>query len=259
MQSHQDTITRLWTAARAMFARLSAAVGETAAIAAREALSAAERRAIRAWLRPLEAMVRKTVLIQAIALARRGDIRPPSAPPKQRGSSEPAHACARKRPPALTLVALPPPPVRIVKLAPAHAAAGPPPAPQRTRAASLRLWPRQRRSAGPRVRKLCDATVADIARSAARLALSRHLNRVRLLRAPEPKRLARRIGALERLIARPLAAARRLARRLIALPGLALKLACKPAPRTRLYDNIEIMLANIRAHADACAFQPDTS
>ena len=70
MTSTADTISRLWTAARALFARLRAAIGETASLAA---LDAEDVRDIRLWLRTLEAMVRRIVLIEAIALVRRGD------------------------------------------------------------------------------------------------------------------------------------------------------------------------------------------
>jgi hypothetical protein len=61
-----DTIARLWTAARAMFARLCANIGDAASIAAREALSVEDCIAIRLWLEPLEAMVRTILVIEAM-------------------------------------------------------------------------------------------------------------------------------------------------------------------------------------------------
>jgi hypothetical protein len=214
MQSQPDTIARLWTAARAMFARLRAAVGEAAALAARASLSVREQREIRAAPTPA--------------------------------------AAAPARPPAVTLVALPAPRVRVL----AHAA--PPPAP-RVPAPSLRLWPRPG-ATGPRVRDLGRPLLArDAWRDRARLALARHLANVRLMRRAPQLQLARRIEALERVIARPLAAARRLARKLRALPKLALKLACAPAPRTRLYADAEIPLAGDAACSAARAFYPNTS
>ncbi|MGH6951923.1 MAG: hypothetical protein ACREH4_13735, partial [Vitreimonas sp.] len=117
MQSQDDDIIpRLWTAARAMFARMCAAVGEAAAIAARRTLSAAEARAIRKWLAPLEAMARKVAIVEAIALiercaarGKRGDAHARSA-----RASLPADAdmrvchpaSAQPAPPAVTLIAL---------------------------------------------------------------------------------------------------------------------------------------------------------
>jgi hypothetical protein len=72
-----------------MFARLRAAVGEAAHVAAREMLSVEECIAIRLWLEPLEAMVRKILLIEAIRLARQ-----PHAPPAR----EPALCAALQTP-----------------------------------------------------------------------------------------------------------------------------------------------------------------
>jgi hypothetical protein len=244
-QTSADSIAPLWAAARSMFARLAAAIGGAAAIAARDALSAGEIRVIRAWLRPLEAMVRKIVLIEAMALARAG------AAARAGNRAPQAHADpAPQRAPALTLVVLPTPPIRFVKPQPTAAA------PRRARVASLRLWPRQRRSAGPRVRDLGAAViVADINRERARLALARQLAQVRACPpAPAQQRLAGRIEALARVIAKPLAAIRRLARKLAALPRLALQLACKPPPRSRLYDNPEIGDASRIVYVGACTF-----
>ncbi|MGH6950583.1 MAG: hypothetical protein ACREH4_06905, partial [Vitreimonas sp.] len=76
---HPDLVPRLWTAARAMFARMRAAIGEAASIAARAALSGEERRAVHKWLAPLEAMARKVVLIHALALIERDDTHAPAA------------------------------------------------------------------------------------------------------------------------------------------------------------------------------------
>jgi len=212
-----DPIAQLWTAARAMFARLSAALGETAAVAAREKLDAKEVRTIRAWLRPLEAMVRKIVLIEAMALARQ------PAPPPLKPFTKPAQ---HKRPRA-----------------------------SRARRIAFRLWPRQPRSVGPRIRGLGPPVRAiEINRDRARLAAARHLNKVRFLRTPEQERLAGRVAALERVIDKPLSAIRRLARKLRTAPKLVLKLACKRTARTRLYNEPAIAHTDMRVFAAARAF-----
>jgi hypothetical protein len=119
-----------------MFARMRAAIGEAAAIAARAALSQEERRAVRSWLTPLEAMARKIVLIHALALARAGDIHPRTTFAKL--APAPGVRARHPAPPAVTLITLPPP-VRVLS----HAAAAPAATPRpRSRARSLRLWPR---------------------------------------------------------------------------------------------------------------------
>ena len=102
-----------------------------------------------------------------------------------------------------------------------------------SRAPSLRLWPRSP-SGG-----------ACVERDRALLALARHMRR------SEPERVARRVDALARIMARPLAAARRLARALAAKPHLALKLALMPTPRSALYPEPEYAHAGARAFNDA--------
>lgn len=235
---HPDLVPRLWTAARAMFARMRDAIGEAASIAARAALSREERRVIRKWLAPLEAMARKVVLIHALELVERGDTHPRAA--RAGLPALPAvRAChpAPAAPPAVTLIALPPPPVRILTHAAAAATA---PAPrQHARAPALRLWPRtpaptaRARDVGPNL------LVRDVQRDRARLALARQLDAARRKRTPEPQRLARRIDALARILNRPLAAARRLVRVLRTKPMLAMKLAMRRLPRTRLFPEPE--------------------
>jgi hypothetical protein len=201
-QTNSDPIAQLWIAAGAMFARLSAALGDAAAIAARDAFDTKHACAVRAWLRPLEAMVRKIVLIEAMAIARQ---------------LAPAVFCVAKRAPAK----------------PARA--------RRPHCIAFRLWPRQPASAGPRIRSLGPPLrVIEINRDRARLATAQHLNRVRCMRRPEQERLAGRLAALARVIEKPAAAIRRLARKLAVAPKLALKLACARQPRTRLYDHAEI-------------------
>ncbi|MGH6951690.1 MAG: hypothetical protein ACREH4_12505, partial [Vitreimonas sp.] len=128
MTSTADTVSRLWTAARALFARLRAAIGETASLAA---LNAEDVRDLRLWLRTLEAMVRRIVLIEAIALVRRGDAAD--------GRTGARHEAG---PPAVTLIALPQPSVRVQSQCAATADA-----PRARRARSLRLWPRSPASA----------------------------------------------------------------------------------------------------------------
>jgi hypothetical protein len=187
-------IFRFWTAARAMFARMRAALA--GAIAAHGPLSLDQKHAVRTWLAPLETLARKIALIHALALIAGGDARPQLA--------------TRPMPCAAT------PPRRY------------------TRAPSLRLWPRE-------------APLAP-GRNAAQLA------RVRALRRSDCERLARRIDALARMLARPLPAARRLARALRTKPHLALKLALTPTPRTPLYPESEYAQAGARAFEDAYAF-----
>ena len=201
-----------------MFARLSAAVGDAAALAECERLSPRRSRFVRSWLRPLEAMVRKIVLMEALALARQ-----PEAPRAQSAARTPPSKRAR--------------------------------APRQRRVA-FRLWPRQRWSVGPRIRSLGPPMrVIEINRDRARLALARHLANVRpCARMPEAQRLAGRIAALERVIDKPRAAIRRLARKLRATPKLAIKLACARPPRARRYDDPELAETNMRVFAAARTF-----
>jgi hypothetical protein len=182
-------------------------------------LNATERRTLRTWLTPLEAMARKIVLIEALALA--SEPEPPRKPPRPRANRTAA---------------------------------------QKPRTASLRLWPRNPPPArGPRIRSLGpDILVRDIYRDQARLALARHLNAIRWKRRPEGARAARRIDALERLIARPQPAARRLARKLRAKPQLALKLATKRNARSKVFAEPEYALSDTRAYERACAWTART-
>src|SRR5262245_19205239 len=203
MQSHQDLIPRLWTAARAMFARMRAAIGE--ALAARERLSLDQKHAVRTWLAPLETMARKIVLIHALALLDRGDTlaraNSSNAQPRPAPKSPRGLACEAAR---------------------------------SSRAATLRLWPRCPAEGG-----------AHAGRDHAALAMAR------CLRRSEPERVARRVDALARILARPLPAARRLARALAAKPWLALKLAVVPTPRSSLYREPEYAQAGALAFNDA--------
>ena len=59
-----------WTAARAMFARMARAVGERGGFADGAWIGPKEKSEVRSWLNPLIAVVRKLVLIEAIALAK---------------------------------------------------------------------------------------------------------------------------------------------------------------------------------------------
>lgn len=241
MTSTADTVSRLWTAARALFARFGAAIGETAALAA---LDAEDVRDIRLWLRTLEAMVRRIVLIEAIALVRRGDA--------SDGQADGRHGV---RPPAVTLVALPPPSVRILSQC-----AATPDAPRARRAMSLRLWPRSPASAGPRVRDPGPPLfVREALADRARLAASRHMQNLRAMRRPEPARIVERIAALARIVERPLAAVRRLARKLRALPKLAIQLAAKRLPRNKHCVASEYAESGVVAFNDAYDFAMDTS
>ena len=198
MNVDQLTQNSFWTAARAMFARMARAVGDAAALADRAWIGPKEKSEVRSWISPLIALVRKLVLIEAIALARAplSKVRTADVPVRPRGNA------------AL---------------------------PARTRTHALRLWPQSKRT-GPRIRQLGPPVlVRDIWRDNARAAAAYHLKKVRFMRPPPGVQFARRIDALTRILDRPLAAARRLANKLRAIPKLALKLIARKLPRTRRY------------------------
>ena len=88
-------------------------------------------------------------------------------------------------------------------------------------------------------------------------AQARQLNMVRFMRPSEPVRIARRIEALERVLTKPLIAARRLARKLHTAPRLALQLAIARWPRSPHVDPDAQAAADRHAWADALAFNPD--
>lgn len=193
-----SVIAHLWTAARTLFARMRGAIGDAAAFAGRRYLEDDERDAARTWLRTLEILVRKLVLIEAKALAR------PERPPALRHRVELRNLVAPK----------------------------PPPRPRAgARGYSFRLWPRppghpaRIRVLGPPV------LVREVWRENARAAQAQRLNMVRFMRTPEPQRIARRIEALERVLHRPEHAARRLARRLRSAPVTAHRIAVQRPPR----------------------------
>ena len=196
-----DPIASLWQAARAFFERLRAAIGEAQTIARQRHLDPDALAQMRAWLRPLEAMVRKIVLLQAMRLAR---------------TPEPPRPQQAKRPP-------------LVHYAPQPQAPYPQP---RERNARFRLWPR-RKPHPARIRQLGPPLlVRDIYRERFREAQADRLNMVRFMRAPEPQRIAGRIAALARVIAKPARAIRLLARKLRASPRFAYTLAAARWPRS---------------------------
>ena len=217
-----------WTAARVMFERMARAVGEAAALADRAWIGPKERSEVRSWLHPLIALVRRLVLIEAIALARApaSKSRTADLPVRPRGNA------------ALTARTLP----------------------TRTRTYALRLWPQTKRT-GPRARQLGPPVlVRDIWRDNARAAAARHLQKVRFMRPPPGVQLARRIEALTRILDRPLSAARRLARKLRSFPKLALKLIARKLPRTRRYLEAEYTHIGERAFDHTFAWlHPNTS
>lgn len=186
MQS-PNPIADLWRRARDYFARMRTALSH-----------AADQRA---WLRPLEAMVRKIVLVEATKLAR-----------------EPQKPTPPKLPPLVLSIYVRP---------------APPPYPEpRPHKPRFRLWPRQ---APPpvRIRQLGPPLlVRDLYRERFRDAQARQLAMVRFMRANEPTRIAGRIEALERILAKPIAAVRRLARKLRSQPKFALVLAVTRWPRS---------------------------
>lgn len=223
-----DPIADLWRAARALYERMRTALGAPEAIARRREIEPEALAAMRAWLRPLEALVRKLILIEAAALARR---------------PEPPRPQQAKRPP-------------LVHYGPAPQAPYPQP---RERNARFRLWPR-RKPHPARIRQLGPPLlVRDIYRERFREAQADRLNMVRFMRAPEPQRIAGRIAALERVLAKPLVAARRLARKLRTAPRLVLRLAVARWPRSPYADADAQATADRCLWADALAFNSDTS
>jgi hypothetical protein len=227
-----------WIAARAMFERMARAVGEAAALADRAWIGPKEQSELRSWINPLIAVVRKLVLIEAIAIAKCALL--------NRASSD-AH-CQRHANAGLT------------KLRRSEASASPMRETRGPRPPSLRVWPQTKRT-GPRVRQLGPPVlVRDIWRNNARAAAAHHLKKVRFMRPPPGVQLARRIEALTRILDRPLAAARRLARKLRAFPKLALKLIARKLPRTRRYLEAEYSHIGERAFDETFAWlHPNTS
>lgn len=180
-----------------MFERMRAAVGEAASRALHDVLSVEEIARMRAYLRPLELLVRQTVFIEAAAIARAA-------------YEQPLRLAHTKTLPAPLFSRLP--------------SKTRPPAKSKP---SLRLWPKP---APPpvRIRQLGPALfVRDLYRERAREALADRLNQVRFMRPSEPLRISRRIEALTRILAKPLHAARRLARKLKFAPRLARTLATR--------------------------------
>lgn len=218
-----DHIASLWSAARAMFERLCAAVGEAASLALRRTLPPAELTRMRALLRPLELLVRQIVFVEAAALARAS------------GAGAP----------------------RVIVLPKPLFNAPTPPRPPRERAPSFRLWPRAKETPA-RIRPLGPPTsVREIYRERARRLLADRLTIARFMRRPEPARIARRIEALARILATPLRAVRRLARMLKLTPHLARRLATLRRPRAGYADEDALGLAARLAFAAGRAL--DTS
>ena len=175
-------IAEIWTSARAMFTRLRGLIGA------------------KQWLYALEALVRKLVLLEALALA-----------------------------PALPKL----PPIQLplymqMKLPPPHA---------RAKSYSFRLWPRAKPHPA-RIRLLGQAqSRAELERDALYRAQLERLKQARLNRIPEAQRIVRRIGALSRVLDKPLTYAQRFARKLAkASKQFLAKIALKRPPRSPYVD-----------------------
>ncbi|GIK47749.1 MAG: hypothetical protein BroJett013_04460 [Alphaproteobacteria bacterium] len=223
-----DPIADLWRAARALYERMRTALGAPEAIARRREIEPEALAAMRAWLRPLEALVRKLILIEAAALARR---------------PEPPRPQQAKRPP-------------LKHYGPAPQAPYPQP---RERNARFRLWPR-RKPHPARIRRLGPPLlVRDIYRERFREAQADRLNMVRFMRAPEPQRIAGRIAALARVIAKPARAIRLLARKLRASPRFAYTLAAARWPRSPHADPALESDVGHRVYHSARALNADSS
>jgi len=195
-------IPDIWTAARAMFMRLRGAVSA------------------KQWLYALEALVRKLVLLEALALA-------PQAP----------------KPPPLSL------PRGVSVLLP-----DPPRERAQSHGYSFRLWPRAKPHPA-RIRLLGRTTTrADIERDALYRAQLERLKQARLNRLPPLQRIVRRIKALGCVLEKPLPYARRLARKLRRAPKhFMTKLALKRSPRSPYIDARYQGAAERHAWFAACA------
>jgi len=172
-------ISAIWTKARAMFARLGdISLGQ--------------------WLYALEALARKLVLLEALALAA------PGVPV-----------------PAFRL------PLHLHPLLPAPAPSEPKP-----RGHGFRLWPKAKPHPA-RIRLLGKAASAERAREAERQAQIERLKQARAKRASASQRLLRRLKALGCVLEKPLPYARRLARKLRdSSKTFLVKLALKRPPRS---------------------------
>ena len=178
-------IPDIWTAARAMFARL------------RGAISAKQ------WLYALEALVRKLVLLEALAIA------PPL--PKPRPIQMPLYMQTN----------LPEPPRER----------------SAQRGSAFRLWPRAKPHPA-RIRLLGKPqTRAELERDSLYQAQLENLKRARANRLPPVQLLIRRINALSRVLEKPLPYAQRLARKLRRAPKKFLAhIALKRQPRSPFID-----------------------
>jgi hypothetical protein len=176
-------IAEIWTSARAMFTRLRGLVGA------------------KQWLYALEALVRKLVLLEALALAPAL----PKLPPIQL--------------PLYMQMKLPPPPR------------------ERAKTYAFRLWPRAKPHPA-RIRLLGKAqSRAELERDALYRAQLERLKLARQKRLPEAQRIVRRIGALSRVLEKPLTYARRFARKLAKTSKQFLaKIALKRPPRSPYVD-----------------------
>lgn len=203
-----------------MFDRMRAVFGRTQAIAARST-AAWELKHMREWLRGLEAMVRKLILIEAKRLLHRI---PPVIPDFSRRS---------------------------------YSRVDETPKPPRPRSHAFRIWPRPKPHPA-RIRLLGEPThPREIWRERARQANVENLKRARKMRVSPTTIVVRRIEALARVLEKPLVAARRLARKLRAHKKLAFKLGAARPPRSR-YINDPAWAETDRLAYDTCA-APDTS
>lgn len=176
-------IADIWIGARAMFTRLRGLVGA------------------KQWLYALEALVRKLVLLEALALAPAA----PKLPPIQL--------------PLYMQMKLPQPPR------------------ERAKSYAFRLWPRPKPHPA-RIRLLGPAqSRAELERDALYRAQLERLKLARQKRMPEAQRIVRRIGALSVVLEKPLRYAQRLARKLAKAPKKFLaEIALKRQPRSPYVD-----------------------
>jgi hypothetical protein len=217
MSAHDLSIaartTQLWAAAHTAFARLRAAFGDASAIAALDPLTRALRRELLAWLAPLEALVRKLILIEAATFSGVAPLSTRKPPPRRAHSAPRAPECgAPGHWRAPFHMPIPPEVHRCVPedRAPRIRLLGPP-------TLVREIWRAQGPSAppaSPRQRSTFDPEISSW-------------------------RLARRVEALRRALDNPKPHARRLARRLARFGSYerracVLRIACAPAPRGNL-------------------------
>lgn len=215
----EASVPALWSTARRFLCWLIEVYGTPCALAAGPWLSRRERREIRHWLLPLEALVRRLLLIEAVRVA--GTMRPAGKRPRAR-RKRPAPFCRVNFPDpensrqwAVRFSVVPRPRRRGPRLVPRVRFPGPDPD-ARFLAPAARAAAAEEHHARMREMSIIPVTVRALRPRACR-------------RAGNPWLLARRIEALARLLENPGPHVRRLAR-LVRKDAVRLIEACHPPP-----------------------------